>query len=101
MERLEKPKIAKINDKITHQDIGGKTIVIEREGTIAYVLDTPIDKMSIALYNFILRRLDILDNIDEDTKLYYGHIGNLGYFVSEDEISDIEEIEWNDARDYL
>ena len=101
MIRFEKPMIGKLDDKIIHQDIGGKTIVIESCGTISYALDTPFDKMTIALYNFIMRRLEIVDEANQDMKLYYGHVGSLGYFVAEDEVSDLKEIEWKDVDRYL
>lgn len=83
MKDFEKPKIAKLIDGIEHQGIGGKNIILEKYGSMAYALDTPFEKMSIALYNFVLRRLG---SLDEGLELYYGHVGNLGYFVAEDEI---------------
>ena len=99
--RYDKPKIAKINNDITHQNIGGKVIVIEREDTISYALDMPADKITIGLYNFIQRRLDLMNEEYENMKLYYGHVGTLGYYVAEDEISDLKETEWSEAVKYL
>ena len=98
----EKPRIVKLIDSIKHQGIGGKTIVLEREGTISYALDMPFDKMTIGLYNFVQRRPDLMTSEKEDTKLYYGHVGTLGYFVAEDEFDgDIKEVDWSEASEYL
>jgi len=80
---------ALIDPKVKHQSIGGKEIIIEREMTIGDILDGDVD-MSIALYNFMVRREDFF-TLDYDLKVYYGHVGFLGYFVAEDEI-----IEWLD-----
>lgn len=96
----DKPRIAKLIDSIKHQNIGGKYIVLEREGKMSYALDMPFDKMTIALYNFV-NRYNVLE-ANEDMKLYYGHVGNLGYFVAEDEIDgDIKEVDWSEAGEYL
>ena len=79
-------KKAIIDKKVTHQGIGGKEISIEKEMTFDDVLDTNINQMPIAMYNFIMRRPDL--GIEEGrTKVYYGHVGLLGYFVAEDEIT--------------
>lgn len=99
MERLEKPLLAEIDSSVTHQGIGGKTIVIEREGTISWVLDRPLNEITIGLSNFI-HRYDI-NSVPEDTRIFYGHVGTLGYFVAEDELIDIREAEWPDVYDYL
>ena len=77
---------AKISRKINIKSLRGKKILINRVGTISYALDTPFDKMSIALYNFIVRRPDIVDPKYEDTSLYYGHVDGLGYFIAGDEL---------------
>ena len=89
MKDLEEIRIATLVDSIEHQGIGGKQIRIEKEGTIAYILDTTFNNMTIGMYNFIMRRKDFM-SLDEDVKIYYGHVGSLGYFVAEDEIK-----EWN------
>ena len=102
MEKYFKPKIVKLKDNIEHQGIGGKVIVLEREGTIAYALDANLNEITIGLHNFIMRRPDLMDEKYENMKLYYGHVGNLGYFVAEDEFdSDILEVSWSDASKYL
>ena len=38
------------------------------------------------MFNFINRRLDFINEENENKKVYYGHVENLGYFVAEDEI---------------
>lgn len=96
------PKIGKIKKTVDHQGIGGKKIVIEREDTITYALDYPLNQTSIALHNFLLRRLDIINEEHEDMKIYYGHVGNLGYFIAEDELDGkLEETTWQKAAKYL
>ena len=85
MKLLENKIIAKVKPKVKHQGIGGKEIIIEREGTMSYIIDMNCDEYTIAVRNFIMRRDDIF-TVDEDMKLYYGHVGNLGYFVAEDEL---------------
>lgn len=86
MELLNKLKKATLIKGIEHQGIGGKEIIIEREGTIREVLDTNFDKMTIAMSNFMLRRMDLMNISSQNTKIYYGHVGMFGYFVAEDEI---------------
>lgn len=98
--KYDKPRLAKLIDGIKHQGIGGHYIVLEREGTMAFALDTPFDEMTIALANFV-SRYDMM-NANENMKLYYGHVGTLGYFVAEDEIDgDIREVDWSEAHKYL
>lgn len=106
---LEETKKAIINKDVTHQGIGGKEITIERELSLEEVLDMG----NIAAANFMDRRMDLVskgiiseseikditegkytledynkrnDEFFNNTKCYYGHVGNLGYFVCEDEI---------------
>ena len=96
MKDLEKPFMARIDKRVEHQGIGGKRIRIEKEGTMEYFYNLDLNDVSIAEYNFINRRLDLIDpknfNIktgkfnNEDLKIYYGHVENLGYFVAADEI---------------
>lgn len=83
MQNYETPKVAKLIDSIEHQGIGGKDILIEKYGKMGYVLDYPFDSMTIAMYNFVLRRVG---SLEEDMDLYYGHLNNLGYFIAGDEI---------------
>lgn len=97
MQDLKKPYFAILVDNIKHQGIGGQQIRIEKEGTMKYIYDTYMNDYTIAMYNFILRRPDImstnmledgtLDN--ENTKIFYGHINGLGYFIAEDEIKEV------------
>ena len=82
-------KYALIDKKVTHQDIGGKVIQIEKEFTFDDILDTNFNEMPIAMYNFLMRRMD-LSNKDGKLKVYYGHVGFLGYLVAEDEIEMVE-----------
>lgn len=87
MKTLEQPyKLAKINENVNHQNIGGKLIYLEKVGVLYSIKDVPFSKMTIALVNFI-KRIDIF-NMDENTKIYYRHLqnANLGYFVAENEI---------------
>ena len=81
-------KKAIINKNIEHQDIGGKKIIIEKELTIDDVLDKDFKEMTIAMYNFIMRRMDLMEEEYGERKVYYGHVGELGYFVADDEIKD-------------
>lgn len=87
MKDVDKTRLVKLVEGIQHQEIGGKVFRIEKEGTVTYMLDAPLDKVPCALYNFLIRRTDLLDK-DETTKIYYGHVleTNLGYFIAEDEI---------------
>lgn len=98
MKDYDTPKVAKLIDSIEHQGIGGKTIVIEKYGKMDYVLDYPFDSMTIAMYNFVLRRVG---SLEEDMDLYYGHVGNLGYFIAGDEIDgEMKDINWEEAGKY-
>ena len=80
---IEVNKIYKIKDYVEHQNIGGKNIIIEKELTPDEV-DHDAFNGNIACLNFCLRREDFLPEFDK--KLYYGHVGNLGYVVCEDEL---------------
>lgn len=73
----------RIKNSVKHQGIGGKMIRIEMELTPNEV-DTQALNGNIACYNFFLRRDDFLPDFNK--KLYYGHVGNLGYIVCEDEL---------------
>lgn len=93
MTDVKEPYYVNIIDDISHQNIGGKTMRIEKEGTINYFLDTKYNDFTIAMYNFMLRCNDIFNilalTIDTNMKIYYGHIENLGYFIAEDEIKEV------------
>lgn len=108
MKRMEQPKLAKLVKDFYHPPvcgkevkIGGKDIIVEREGTIAYILDLSFDspEWTIAVANFVKRRPELLANENENMKLYYGHVEGLGYFVAEDEIdgdmTDFDESMYN------
>ena len=87
--KIEKQNISKkaiINKEVAHQGIGGKEIILEKELIVKDFLDTNFNEMSIAMFNFINRRLDFINEENENKKVYYGHVENLGYFVAEDEI---------------
>lgn len=75
----------KIKKEVTHQGIGGKYIRVEMELTPNEV-DTQALNGNIACYNFCFRREDFLPDFNK--RLYYGHVGNLGYIVCEDELID-------------
>lgn len=81
---IEINKTYKIKKCVDHQGIGGKEILIEKE-----LLPDEVFEQSwagnIACYNYCMRRPgNYLDNFGK--KLYYGHVGNLGYVVCEDEL---------------
>lgn len=81
-------KVIKLVDGIEHQGIGGKQFIIMKEMRVSDLLDTPFTKMTIAMFNFIMRRKDFFD-MPETTKIYYGHVidTDFGYFIAEDEIA--------------
>lgn len=87
MADVKEPYYVTLIDNISHQNIGGKTLRIEKEGTMAYIINTFSKDFTIAMYNFILRRDDIFT--DENMPIYYGHIDNLGYFIAKDEIKEV------------
>jgi hypothetical protein len=94
VKKYEKAIKARLTKNISHQNIGGKEILIERETTLDYFLDKDFDKMVIAEMNFLTRRTDLLTLSDETLnkiKAYYGHVGMLGYWVCEDEIEEVLE----------
>jgi len=80
-------KTYKIKENVEHQEIGGKTIVLERELTPDEVDDNAMGG-NIACLNFCMRRDDFLPDFNQ--KLYYGHVGFLGYVVCEDELETTE-----------
>ena len=94
-------KTAMLDKGIVHQGIGGREINIEKELTLEEVES----QNTIAAFNFFSRRPDLLSKglltfedmekgktLEEaeqerlNTTCYYGHVGNLGYFVCEDEL---------------
>ena len=81
-------------DNISHQNIGGKEMKLEKEITLDYFLDKKLTDMTIAERNFINRRMDLFiehsDKECESIKIYYGHVGNLGYWICEDEIKEMK-----------
>ena len=78
----------KIKETVTHQGIGGKYIEIEKRIFIADILDTNFNDMNIAMVNFIGRRGMDLYTLPESTRVFYGHVDGLGYYVSEDELEE-------------
>lgn len=81
-------------DNISHQNIGGKEMRLEKETTLDYLLDKPLKEYTIADQNFIQRRrglfFDLSDEECSKIKIYYGHVGNLGYWICEDEIQEVK-----------
>lgn len=76
---------AKIKESVKHQGIGGKEILLEKKLSLNEVLEQD----TIAAFNFAKRRLDLVSKSDKECDkitIYYGHVGNLGYFVAEDEL---------------
>lgn len=88
IKNLDKFKKVKLIDSITHQNIGGKEFVIEKQGTLKDILDMENGMMNIAIFNFVRRNNWFIANDNEDEKVYYGHVieTNLGYWVLESEI---------------
>ena len=86
MSNHELGKIYRIKESVTHQGIGGKEIQLER-----YLTPDEVDERgmngNIACLNFCMRRDDFLPEFNMN--LYYGHVGNLGYVVCEDELEEV------------
>lgn len=80
-------KTMRIKEYVTHQGIGGQEIRIEMELTPDEVDERAMNG-NIACFNFCMRRHDFLPEFNK--RLYYGHVGNLGYVVCEDELEEIE-----------
>ncbi len=86
-----------IKESVTHQDIGGKILMVDdRDQRITDTLtkDMVISNAlegNFACMNFIERRQDFDPEsiLDFPHKLYYGHVGGLGYVVAEDEIEEV------------
>ena len=81
-----KPYIMKIKKNVKYQNIGGKKILIEKDGYVDDLLDIDLTEMPIGMTEFIKRRPDLIWN--PFTKIFYGHVikTNQGYFVAEDEL---------------
>lgn len=75
----------KIKDSLKYRDLGGKTIRIEREIPVRSLMDLA-SQGNWAVYNFIDRRPDI--TWAYPLKIYYGHVGDLGYVIAEDELEE-------------
>lgn len=112
---LKEPIYKKIKEYVTHQGIGGKEIRIEK----AMLYDDVWKHGGIGAQQFIDRRKDLLElglmndatakeiaqgkyTLEEfnnkwekffnSFQIYYGHVGNLGYFVAEDELEDDKDV---------
>lgn len=71
-----------IKKSVKYRDLGGKSIIIDRELTREDVMTTD----NWACWNFIDRRPDIKD-VCVHKRYFYGHAeDNLGYVVCEDEL---------------
>lgn len=78
----------KVKKSVTHQGIGGKEFIpdeyatkdLHEKGLVMLALQG-----NIACINFINRRPDDDYEIND---LMYGHVGNLGYIVSKDELEE-------------
>ena len=83
-----------IANGVKHQNIGGKEILLEKETRLDYFLDKNLSDMNIAEINFIKRRMDLFTEYSDEEcskiEVYYGHVGNLGYWVCEDEIREVK-----------
>lgn len=87
--------VRKIKRNVTHQEIGGKEIVIDwdvsRKLTPQSVYNRAMNG-NIACLNFINRRPDFNPETFKE-KIYYGKVGIYGYVVAED---DLEELSFFD-----
>ena len=72
-----------IKKNITYRDLGGKSINIEREIPLMDLWKLAKEG-NWACYNFIDRKQNL--DVFFQYKIYYGHVGDLGYVVSEDEL---------------
>lgn len=112
MIKLEKEKLIYMLDNVI--DILNKDAIVEiktgkfyinRIFTVNDILDTPLPQWNIAMHNFIQRKLDFLTEENGNKYVVYGHAdNNLGYFIAEDEILNIDDFhdlieELNEKRD--
>ena len=81
--KIELFKEYRIKKNVQHQGICGKNIFLERKLTPDEV-DKQAWNGNIACLNFCMRRKDFLPEFNKE--LFYGHVGNLGYVVCEDEL---------------
>lgn len=92
MFNLDKPIVVRLKNNIPGDNINdsgkisGEEIIIEKQGKLSYIFDKDLSQMTIAEVNFISRRTDLMWDGDDDMKIYYGHVGFLGYYIAEDEI---------------
>ena len=94
-------RVDRVVPGVEHQGIGGKEIRIEREMSIAEAMDLG----TIVAAIFFCRRPDLMNFWKEKKKegkevgggkVYYGHVGYLGYLVYEDELeSEVTDDEGN------
>ncbi len=77
----------KVSNKVDHQNIGGKEIILEFEVNADEVFYRAVVEGNWACKNFKDRRKDF--NCDFPYKLYYGKVGDFGYIVSEDELEGV------------
>lgn len=72
-----------IKKDFAYRNLGGKTITIEREVPLLDLWKLSREG-NWACYNFLNRRKDVDGFFPY--KIYYGHVNNLGYIISEDEL---------------
>lgn len=72
-----------IKKSLKYRNLGGKMILIEKEVPISEIFSLA-NEGNWACYNFLNRRPDI-DRF-YNKKIYYGHVDNLGYLITEDEL---------------
>lgn len=89
MPNLNEREKRRVVSSVTHQGIGGKEIIIEREMTCKDLSTL----CTIAVWNFLKRRPDLREYENRNTPIYYGHVQSkdgswLGYFVAADELEE-------------
>ena len=83
-----KPTTIDLINNIEDKKIKEVEFYANRYFTVGEIMDIPLPQMSIALHNFIARRLDYFKNSNEDALIYYGHLcDGLGYYIADDEIA--------------
>jgi hypothetical protein len=103
----------RVKKEITHQNIGGKEFIVDdiisNQLNLDVVYNKAVLEHNIACINFLNRRPDIIekftayedpandpyirtkiDNEIKSTKVLYGHVENLGYIVTEDELEEVK-----------
>ena len=82
----------RVKESVKHQGIGGKEFVPDFEVSAEEVAKKA-NECNWACRNFCGRRKDFSSKFDK--KLYYGHVGVLGYVICKDELEgDLEELAW-------